>query len=292
MDCRKRGDLITVESAESSAAQRRMRRLAGCAASMKLAAAMIGSLALPLGVCALLLSNSVYAAQKPTPKYLEAAIADPARPASDTQRDEAYKPAAVLTFAGVRPGVKVADFMAGDGYYSRLFSKIVSPTGYVYAYYTTEEDSPAIKRGAKVGKALSSYDNVGIVHGPVEKFVAPEKLDVVWTGLTYHDLFNQNFKGVDINAVNRAVFASLKPGGTYFVLDRAARPGTGLGDLPALLRIDEAVVKTQIEAAGFQFVGESSILRNPADDHTSRVTKADFKTMPDQFLLKFRKPLH
>ncbi len=225
-----------------------------------------------------------------TPAYLTAAIADDRRPAADTKRDAFYKPAQVIAFGSLRPGMKVADFMAGDGYYSRIFSKLVGHDGYVYAYYTSQQDTPAIRKGGKVGGTLAAYDNIGIVHGPAEKFVAPERLDLVWTGLTYHDLHGPNFPGLDIAAVNKAVFNALKPGGLFIVLDRASRPGAGLTALADLARIDEAAVKSEVEAAGFKFVGESDVLRNPADDLDKRVTKAEYEKRPDQFLLKFRKP--
>lgn len=231
-------------------------------------------------------------AQADAPAYLQKAIADDKRPPADIKRDAYYKPAEVIAFAGVQPGMKVADFMAGDGYYSRIFSRIVGPNGYVYAYYAAQEDTPAIKRGGKVGGPLTAYDNIGIVHGTAEQFVAPERLDVVWTGLTYHDLHGPNFPGLDIGAVNKAVWASLKPGGIFLVLDRASRHGAGLADLAATARIDEATVKSEVEAAGFKFIGESDALHNPADDLSKRVTKAEYEKRPDQFLLKFQKPRH
>jgi len=241
-------------------------------------------------VCAGLVFGPIATASPAVSTYLKEAVADKDRPASDTKRDEYYKPAEVIAFAGVKPGMRVADFMAGDGYYSRLFSKIVGPKGYVYAYYATQEDTPAIKRGGKVGDMLSSYSNVGIVHGPAETFVAPEKLDLVWTGLTYHDMHGPNFKGMDVGTANKAVYDALKPGGIYIVLDRSSRPGAGLNDLAALARIDEAIVKSEVEAAGFKFVGESNALRNPADDLGGRVTKAEYQKRPDEFILKFQKP--
>jgi predicted methyltransferase len=226
-----------------------------------------------------------------TPAYIASAIADPGRPQIDTKRDDEYKPAEVIAFAGVKPGSKIADFMAGDDYYSRIFSKVVGTNGHVYAYYATDE-TPTVNRG-KVDAALSGYNNVAIVAGPAEKFVTPERLDIVWTALTYHDMFQKDhFNNVDVAVVNTAIFESLKPGGIYFVIDRASKAGAGLSDVEPLFRIDEAVVKSQIETAGFKLVGESIALRNPADNHTTRVGRSNVGANPDRFILKFQKARH
>ena len=163
------------------------------------------------------------------PPYLSAAIADPGRPEADTKRDAYYNPAPVIAFAGVKPGAKVADFLIWDGYYSRIFSKIVGPKGFVYAYYVTQEDGVRPKSGDRVGAEFSASGNVGVIHAPAEQFVTPEPVDIVWIGMSYHDLHNTTlFKGLDAAAVNKAIFATLKPGGTLVVLDRAAKPGSGL----------------------------------------------------------------
>jgi predicted methyltransferase len=94
----------------------------------------------------------------------------------------------------------------------------------------------------------------------------------------------------DVAAFNKAVFASLKPGGVYVVLDHADAPGTGLKDTDTLHRIDVASVKSEVQAAGFKLDGESKILANPADDHTKGVFDPSIRGKTDQFLLKFRKP--
>lgn len=240
-----------------------------------------------LALTAMCLGASVPAAYAATPGYVAKAIADSTRPADDTKRDPFYKPAAILSFTGVKPGMKVADFLIWDGYFTRLFSDIVGPKGFVYAYYVSEEDKVRPKTGDRVGQELESLKNVGIIHAPSVQFVTPEPVDMVWIGFSYHDLHNTTlFKGLDIGAVNKQVFAALKPGGTYVVLDRAAKPGSGLTGA----RIDEELVKSEIEAAGFKFVASSKTVRDPGDDFTKKAGKANYDVVTDEFLMKFRKP--
>src|SRR6266566_3118870 len=73
------------------------------------------------------------------PDYVASAIADPARPAQQVARDADRKPGALLAFAGVKPGDRVADFMSGGAYFTRLFSRIVGKTGHVYAFLPEEQ---------------------------------------------------------------------------------------------------------------------------------------------------------
>jgi predicted methyltransferase len=112
--------------------------------------------------------------------------------------------------------------------------------------------------------------------------------DLVWTSQNYHDF--HNVEGFDVAALNRAIFAALKPGGIYLVLDHAAESGSGLRDTNTLHRIDEDTVKQEVKAAGFVLVGESRILRNKDDPHTEKVFDGSIQGHTDQFILKFRKP--
>jgi predicted methyltransferase len=125
---------------------------------------------------------------------------------------------------------------------------------------------------------------------PANDFAAPAPLDLVWISDNYHDLHDPFLAPADLAKINAAVFKALKPGGIYLVLDHAAPAGSGLADTNTLHRIDEAVVKSEVEAAGFKLVGESDALRNPADDHTKAIFDPVLRGHTDQFILKFRKP--
>jgi predicted methyltransferase len=132
------------------------------------------------------------------------------------------------------------------------------------------------------------YSNVTVSLQKIPELKLPEGVDLVWTTLNYHDL--HNIHDVDVAKVNSAFFAALKSGGTYFVLDHAAEPGSGPRDTSTLHRIDEETVKQEVTAAGFKLVGESDILRNKSDPHTAKVFDPEIRGHTDQFALKFKKP--
>ena len=114
-----------------------------------------------------------------------------------------------------------------------------------------------------------------------------KNLDAVVCVLFYHDLF---WVGADREKMNRAIFAALKPGGLYVIVDHAAAAGTGLDVPEKLHRIDPAIVRKEVEAAGFKFDGESQVLRHTADDHSKGPFDPAIRGHTDQFAYRFRKP--
>jgi predicted methyltransferase len=224
---------------------------------------------------------------------IDAAVSDSARPASDVSRDAGRKPAALMAFAGIRPGMVVVDLLPGNGYFTRLFARAVGPKGQVYAYFGQQYDARLKSQGVDPDMQFTdlkrTYPNLGVIHGPLEDFVTPQKVDLVWTSDNYHDTHNKQY-GIDPNKLNRAVFASLKHGGLYIVVDHRAKKGAGAGVTETLHRMDEDIAKQEIEAAGFKLVAESNILTNPSDDNTKRVFEAGEHDHTDQMVLKFRKP--
>jgi predicted methyltransferase len=230
------------------------------------------------------------AAAAKTPAYVAAAIANPNRPAADIARDTDRKPAAMLAFAGIRPGMRVVDFIPGKGYFTRLFAGAVGDKGWVYAFFPTQLDGVLKSNKVTVPSSLAGYPNVSYVHADAQTFPIPEKVDVVWTSQNYHDEHDKFMGPVDLAKSNKAIYDALKPGGIFIVLDHAALPGSGLSATDTLHRIDPAVVKKEVTAAGFKFVGESTVLRNPADPHTALVFDKSIRGHTDQFIYKFQKP--
>jgi predicted methyltransferase len=221
-----------------------------------------------------------------------AAVADPHRPAEDVQRDADRKPAEVLAFAGIAPGMTVVELLPGRGYFTRLFSRAVGSEGTVYAVYPPpkppqESSAPQPPPAVEAIAADPAYANVKPVKTPLGPLSLSVKADLVWTSQNYHDL--HNVPGLDMAAFNRSVFETLKPGGTYLVLDHVGAPGDP-EITHTLHRIDPAVVRREVEAAGFRLEAESAALRNPADDHSLRVFDPAIRGRTDQFVYRFRKP--
>jgi len=224
---------------------------------------------------------------------IAAAVSDTTRPAADSERDADRKPAGTLAFIGIKPGDKVADYMAGGGYFTRLFGDVAGPTGHVYAVIPKEVMSfpKAAKSAADLQAWAEVHHNTSVVIAPaLEAVQYPEPLDVFWISQNYHDLHDKFMGPVDIAAFNRAVYAALKPGGVYVVLDHVAARGAPADVTETLHRIEPDTVRREVEAAGFSFDSESGILANPADPHSANVFDKSIRAHTDQFIYKFRKP--
>ncbi len=224
---------------------------------------------------------------------IAAAVVDPSRPASDTARDPNRKPAQMLRFAGVKPGDKIADYAAGAGYFTRLFSVAAGPTGHVYAAVPGPLFKyPNIVKGiAEIQTYAFTHPNVTVTFASaLDAAKYPEKLDLFWISQNYHDLHDSFMGPVDMAAFNRAVFAALKPGGIYVVLDHVAAKGSPADVTDTLHRIEPSTVRREVEAAGFKFEGESDNLANPSDPHTAGVFDPSIQGRTDQFVVKFRRP--
>jgi predicted methyltransferase len=223
-----------------------------------------------------------------------AAVADKGRPEADTKRDADRKPAEMLEFAGVKQGQTVVDLIPGGGYFTRIFSKAVGPKGTVYAVGgpprpSQDPSKPAPAPAQDTIAADANYSNVKSIHAPLAGGLSiPTKADLVWTAQNYHDV--KNVPNIDMLKFDKAVYESLKPGGLFVVLDHVAPSGAAPDPQDKLHRIDPAIVRKEVEAAGFKYEGESKVLANPADDHTKPVFDASIRGHTDQFIYKFRKP--
>jgi predicted methyltransferase len=222
-----------------------------------------------------------------------AAVADSSRPTVDTERDADRKPAETLAFVGVKPGDRVADYAAGAGYFTRLFADVVGPQGHVYATVPSSLFVyPNIVKGiADIQTYAVAHQNVTVIFASaLEALRFPEQLDVFWISQNYHDLHDSFMGPVDIAVFNKAVYAALKPGGFYIVLDHVAAKNSPADVTDTLHRIEPSTVRHEVEAAGFKFEGESKALANPADPHTAGVFDKSIRGHTDQFIFKFRKP--
>jgi predicted methyltransferase len=237
-------------------------------------------------IAGLYLAGTAAVAQGDVPAAIAAAVADAGRPEADKARDAARKPAEIVAFAGVKPGDKVAEFLPGGGYYTRILSKAVGPQGHVYALVPAGfAQRPG---GLDALNALAAQlGNVTVVATDLTNFTLPEPVDLAWTSENYHDMHNgptPSFAGV-----NEATFRALKPGGIYFVEDHAAVAGSGITATSTLHRIDPAAAIEEVSAAGFALDAQSDLLANPADPKTAGVRDPSVQGETEKFALRFRK---
>jgi predicted methyltransferase len=231
------------------------------------------------------------AALAAVPANLTAALGDIKRPPADSSRDVARKPAELLALAQVKPGQKVADFMMGGGYFTRILSPAVGPKGKVYAYQSSEFIKFRAAYGTEQSSVVADYKNVVPLTAPIANAGLPDGLDMVLTVQNYHDLHLKAFPADTADIANKEIFKALKPGGLYVVVDHAAQPGAPLSVADTLHRIDEAKVKSEVEAAGFKLATEDDkLLANPADPRDKLVFDPSIRGKTDQFVLVFKKP--
>jgi predicted methyltransferase len=229
--------------------------------------------------------TTAHAQAQAAPDYA-ALLAAPDRSDNDREADKRRDPLPLLKFAAPQPGMKVLDMGAGGGYSTELMARAVAPNGMVYgqnpadlgdkpkATFAARLETPAMKDAAA---DVQPFDN------PVPPGVS--NLDLITFLFYYHDTTYMN---VDRAAMDKAMFAALKPGGTLIIADHAALPGQGTTVGKTLHRIDEDTLKQEVEAAGFKLVDEGNFWRNSADTKDYPSYKKDVPI--DNFVLKFQKP--
>jgi len=250
---------------------------------------MIRGYLLPLALASSLLSApAVFAQTAPvaSPPAAPAAPITAARPQTDIARDVNRKPQEVMAFAGVKPGMKIAELAPGGGYYTRLLSAAVGPPGKVYVIASPRQ--AARPGGLDTLNGLAAVlPNIVVVTSEYTALSLPEPVDVVWTTENYHDFHNG--PTANIAALNTSVFNALKPGGIFYVEDHSAADGAGLDATSKVHRMDEALAKTELTAAGFTLDAESNLLRNPADNKAGSNSEAGH-FVTDRFMLRMKKP--
>jgi predicted methyltransferase len=226
---------------------------------------------------------------------IDAAVAHPARPAADLTRDTTDHPAQVLRLAGIKPGMTVADILAGDGYYSELLGYVVGAKGHVIMLnnaafdHWSEPDLPnrlASNRMTNVTHQVRELDDMQL---------APASLDAVLLVKVYHDMYwvdpkpNSPWPKINVSAVLDQLSKALKPGGVLLVVDHSAKAGRGTEDAGTLHRIDQAYVIKDFEAHGFKLVKKSDLLKRPDDARDQISYKGPMLGKTDRFILVFKK---
>jgi predicted methyltransferase len=262
-------------------------------------AAGIGARRAP--ILAALLAAGITLAAGPVPAQLvtvdreaiDSAVSHPERPAADRDRDRNSKPAEVLAFLGIAPGMRVLDMNAATGWYTELLARVVGPDGHVIAHNhpgarTTLAPQDFERRYG--GHRLPNTEQLFVAHDGIA--LPAGSLDAVLMSMVYHDTYwydpKVDWGPVDRHALLLSLYAALAPGGVIGVVDHYAAAGTDPRvSAKDTHRIDPAVVRADFAAAGFTLDGESDVLRNAADDRTTSVFDDAVRGRTDRFVLRF-----
>jgi predicted methyltransferase len=222
----------------------------------------------------------------------DAAVAHAGRSQADLKRDLLDDPADILRLAGIKPGMRVADVLAGDGYYSELLSYVVGPNGKVLLINNEAYDHWSDGLQARLsGKRLPNVEHVTVDLNHMH--LRDNSLDAVLLIKVYHDLYWVDSEGhwptIDVGPVIEQLARALKPGGVLLLVDHSAKPGTGSSDATRLHRIDEAYAIRDFEAHGLKVVAKSDVLRRPGDARDQLSYKGPMLGKTDRFVLVFRK---
>jgi predicted methyltransferase len=222
------------------------------------------------------------------PDYIRVALESDRRSTSDKKRDANRKPGELLAFYAIEPGQKVAELMAGGCYVASILAGIVGDSGTVYA--TNSQQLIDRFKGSPVRKIIDRHDLANVVEvisEPDDPGLPEGELDAVCCFMIYHDMV---WLGADREAMNAAIFRSLKPGGVYAVMDHHAPAGAGISVVQTTHRIEKDVVVDEVCAAGFELEDESDLLEHPDDSMELMVHEKAIRDRTHRFVLKFRKP--
>jgi predicted methyltransferase len=253
----------------------------------------IRALVLAVASCAagLLASGTTRAAD-----IYDAAVQHSGRTADDQKRDQLDHPAEILRLTGIKPGMRVADFMAADGYYSELLSYVVGPKGHVLLI-----NNPSFDRWSNNAwqDRIAHNRLPNVEHQTVDlnhMDLADGSLDAILVVKVYHDLYwvdaehKENWPDVNAPAVLDKLVKTLKPGGTLLLVDHSSKPGAGTSVASSLHRIDEAYALHDFESRGLKLVTKSEVLRRQDDPRTQISYKQPALGKTDRFVMVFRKP--
>jgi predicted methyltransferase len=237
--------------------------------------------------CAALLAGAFMSAApgQSVPDYA-AIVAAPDRSDADREIDKRRDPVKLLAFTGVRPGMKVLDMGAGGGYSTELMARAAGPGGTVYGQNAPDLGGRAKER-LEARMKTPVMASVVMLQRPFDDPLPAEArdFDLITFFFYYHDT---TYMAVDRAEMNRKLYAALKPGGMLVIADHSARPGDGVAVGRTFHRIEESVLRGEVEAVGFKLVGEGNFLRHPEDTRDFSVNRP---TGPvDEFVLRYQKP--
>ena len=248
----------------------------------------------PLAALSLVLAATTASAAASPPVSITAAVASSDRQPDNVKLDAGRKPAQVLAFAGLKPGMHVLDLFGANRYWAEIIAPVVGTKGHDTVWEPTQFYSDKTK--AAFEEFAAKHPNVSIVVSPFEAPDLPRNYaDFVILNNDYHDTYwkSDKFKipEMDPKTFLKSVYASMKPGAVIAVIDHVANPSSDTrATVDKLHRIDPNQVKADFKRAGFVLVKSSNMLRNPADDHSLNVFDPAIRGKTDRFVFLFKRP--
>jgi predicted methyltransferase len=226
---------------------------------------------------------------------ISASIENSNRAEANSKRDEARKPADVLSFISLSSGDTVLDYGAGGGYWSELFSTNVGEGGKVYAQQRAGERFDSQKE-ALVAQ-FAPFGNIELM--PMETGAAlpldDGSVDAIMLSYIYHHMHYSEDSGESFPESSAALLAEfsrvLKPGGIFIVIEHVAVSGSNRADSAGWHRTPPETAKADVTGAGFEFVGDApELFNNPDDDLMNKWFDTGLSGNTTTFVQKFRKP--
>jgi predicted methyltransferase len=227
------------------------------------------------------------------PAYVAAAVAAAERSDKDRERDARDHPAELMTFAGITPGMKVADVFGGGGYWTELMARAVGPAGHVqlvnnspYFAFAEKQLKPRFE-----GNRLPNAEQITVETCNLK--LGRKTYDMIVIFMSYHDLYyvdeKDGWPAIDAGHFLDQLHAALKPGGHLLIVDHAAAAGTGNSSAQNLHRIEETFAKKDISSHGFRLEKTWDGYRNPGDDLTKLVFDPAVRGKTDRFTHLYRR---
>ncbi len=237
----------------------------------------------------------------------EAAVLDAMRKEgrleNDIERDHRSKPEAVIPLLNLETGDTVVDIFAGGGYYTELLATVVGEEGETILHNNNGFEQWGVN--GLTDRFASGRDTGNIARhtrSGINLDLEVNSLDGALIVMAYHDLYvvPKRYNGEEYVPVGNPanteyfleqVFDALKPGGRFVVVDHSGDEAMEPDVVADLHRIKEEFTRTEVEAAGFNFVDSTDALRNPEDDRSMIVFDLDVQGKTDRFVFAFEKPL-
>ena len=228
----------------------------------------------------------------PIGEKIAAAMQSDIRSADEKSRDAERKPRQTLEFFGLKDDMRVVELVPAGGYFTRILAPVLADKGELHVAIGTTRLEPVLKATPSLAKVKVAQTDARMAPAPGKMglfdlgdfSLGVKDADLVLTFRNYHNLTPSARA-----SLNRAVFAAVRSGGHYGILDHTRRhnePETSEN----WRRMDPVLVIKEVQAAGFVLEDFAGIHYTPDDELRYEVGRKSVTGNTDRFVLRFRKP--